>query len=300
MSDELRGLAIIVTGAGKGLGRAYACHAAAAGASVVVNDVDVVAARDTADFMKSNGGTALIDNNDISTWEGAEALVGACRAAYGTVNGLVNNAGVFYMADTWAADPMRSKRLIEINVLGPLFCTIAASRVMKENRGGCIVNAGSTGAAGLGRVAAYAASKGAITSLTFATANDLGTVGIRVNSIWPAAETPMLSEMVRTMQADGNQVRVEDLRKAGLKPSTTIAPLVTYLLSPLSEGVTGQAFYFDGRTLAVVVQTPYTQSPSVIREDGWDFAAVAAAINGPLAAHRQPYGPAGDLFKAVE
>jgi len=278
MDRALDGKAIIITGSGKGLGRAYAEDAAAAGAAVVVNDVDTDAAADVVESIRRAGGIAVPDRHDVSTPDGAAALVDACVAEFGSVHGLVNNAGVHQEANLWEADLRQVKSLIEINVLGAIYCTIHAVRVMKEAGGGSIINAGSVAAHGGQQTQAYSTSKGALTSFSYSSAIDLEALGIRVNAIWPTALTPMVINLVAT----SSRPEVVGMDK--------VAPLVTYLLSPLADGISGQAFHFDGRTLGIVPLIPLGESPRVTR-GSWDVEQISQALDtGALAGELQPYG----------
>jgi NAD(P)-dependent dehydrogenase (short-subunit alcohol dehydrogenase family) len=284
--DLLQGRAVVVTGAGRGLGRAYALDAAGAGAAVLVNDVDADRASAVADEIADRGGRAIATDHDIADAAQAFGLIATCAEAFGRIDGLVNNAGLYHEAPLWAEEPDRVRRAVEVNVLGTTYCTIAAARAMR--RGGAIVNASSGGLYGFPTTATYGTTKGAVTALTFAAALDLEERGIRVNAISPKALTRLTANALGRHSAPlgGDEAPLADIER---RLPERIAPLVTYLLSDDSDGITGQFLRFDGERLAIVPTTGFADHPSVFRED-WDPAAVAAAFAGPLRDALQPYG----------
>lgn len=281
----LAGRAVIVTGAGRGLGRAYALDLAAHGAFVVVNDVDADEAAAVADSI---GDAALASGHDVSEPAAVDALTQSCVDRFGRLDGLVNNAGRYHEALPWEERPERILAAVSVNVVGALLCQAAASRVMRANGGGAIVNASSGGMFGFPQVSTYAATKGALAALTFSSALDLEAAGIRVNAISPMALTRM------TEGALGRDLTPSTSDKpplAGIedKPPERIAPLVTFLLSDLAEGITGQFFRFDGTRLSVVTTDAFADHPSIVA-DAWHPDGFAHAFAGPLAGHLQPYG----------
>jgi NAD(P)-dependent dehydrogenase (short-subunit alcohol dehydrogenase family) len=275
VSTSLDGRAVVVTGAGQGLGRAFALHAAAVGGAVVVNDVDADLAHDTADAITATGGVAVVSTHSVADAEQARALVELCVAEYGRLDGLVNNAALNYSATPWEEDTDLVRELVEVNVLGVIYTGVAAVRVMGD--GGSIVNISSGAALGQRELGTYAASKGAVASLTYSWALDLETAGIRVNAVCPLARTRMVLASERATR--------------NCPPDRTperIAPLVTFLLGDRSLGVTGQVIRCNGPQLHIVGQ-PFFKEPVLTREN-WDDESVARAFDQVFGAHLEPYG----------
>lgn len=273
---SLEGRAVVVTGAGGGLGRAFATHLARSGAAVVVNDVAGERARATAETVTAQGGAAVVSEHSVADPEQAQAVVDLCVGEFGRVDGLVNNAGVTYDALPTEEDPGRVRELIGVNVLGVIYTGLAAARAM-AGRGGSIVNLCSGASLGQRSLATYAASKGAVASLTYSWALDLEDVGIRVNAVCPLARTGMVLGSERALR--------------GCPPDRTpdrVAPLVTFLLGDEAAGVTGQLIRCTGPQLHVVGQ-PYLKGPILERET-WDSRSVARAFAEVLGAHLEPYG----------
>ena len=192
MSGILAGKSVVVTGAGRWLGEAFAVHAAHAGASVVVNDVDAECARRVVDTIREHGGRAVASGASVAVAEQAEELVAGCVAEFGRIDGLVNNAGLNYETLPWEDEPDAMRELVEVNVLGPMYTGVAAMRAMLPHGGGSIVNISSGASFGQRKLGTYAASKCAVASLTYAWALDCEQVGIRVNAVCPLAHTRMV------------------------------------------------------------------------------------------------------------
>jgi NAD(P)-dependent dehydrogenase (short-subunit alcohol dehydrogenase family) len=271
----LEGKAVVVTGAGRGLGQAFALHAAASGAAVVVNDVEGDLAGEVAGGIRDAGGRAVASGHSVADPDEARALVELCVAQFGMIDGLVNNAGLNYKAPPWQDDPAQIRALVEVNVLGPLYCGTAAAEVMHAQGSGVIVNIGSGSLIGQRNAAAYSASKGAVASMTYSWAVDLAEHGIRVNALAPMALTRMVWDDPQARQQYGSN-----------PPPDRIAPIVTYLLSDLSAGITGQFIRLTGDKLHVVVQ-PAIKKP-VLHRDQWEVEDIAKAFDGELAAALEP------------
>ncbi|MGH3873700.1 MAG: SDR family NAD(P)-dependent oxidoreductase [Pseudonocardiaceae bacterium] len=274
----LDGKAVVITGAGRGLGEAYALHAARAGARVVVNDIDGDLAEAVAARIVEQGGHAVASAQSVRDPDQAGGVVDRCLAEFGRIDGLVNNAALNYRALPWEEDVHAVRELIEVNVLGVLYCGIAAARVMRRQRAGSIVNIASGSSLGSRCAGAYSAAKGAVASVTYSWALDLAEMGVRVNGVCPLAWTRMVERSTPAIQARVTPQRTPD----------RVAPLITYLLSDRAEGITGQLIRFTGDALRIVRQ-PAFKDPELHR-DTWTTEDIAAAFDGILDHHLEPFG----------
>lgn len=270
--DDLDGEAVIITGAGRGLGAAYAHAIAAAGAPVMINDVHSESAEAVAAEIRATGGRAVAEPGDVRDPETAQAMVDRCVAEYGFVSGLVNNAAVCKMEPFLDTKLEDLRLMLEVNVLGVFNCARAALPPMLRQGRGSIVNATSGSNAGLNGLSCYGATKGAVASFTYAWASELRNTGIRVNAISPMAATQMSGH------------------NPHLPPPEVSAPLAVYLLSKRSQGVTGQVVRIHGRKLSLMAH-PANRAP-VLEHDAWTTQLIAEAFDQQLAAMQLPTGVA--------
>jgi NAD(P)-dependent dehydrogenase (short-subunit alcohol dehydrogenase family) len=274
----LKGRAVVVTGAGRGLGEAFSVHLAQAGVRVVANDVDVELAERTAANIRDHGGQAVASGHTVTDPAQAQALVQLCVDEFGSIDGLVNNAGLNYEALPWQEEPDQIRELVEVNVLGVMYTGIAAIKAMvAQGTGGAIVNISSGASLGQRKLGVYAASKGAVASLTYSWALDLEDVGIRVNAVCPLAHTRMVWKSERSLR--------------NCPPDRTpsrIAPVVLFLLSDDAEGITGQLVRCNGPQLHIIGQ-PYLKAP-ILERQTWDTETVRRAFDEVFSAHLEPYG----------
>jgi NAD(P)-dependent dehydrogenase (short-subunit alcohol dehydrogenase family) len=279
----LEGKAIVITGAGRGMGEAHARLAAAEGAKVVVNDVDAREAERVAQGIREQGGEALARVADISVWDEAEALVQFCVSSFGDLDGFVNNAALFHMALADDETEARVRRIFEVNVLGNAFCGYAALRHMMRRGRGSLVNVSSGAHAGIRAQSAYGGSKGAVASLTYGWALDVAGTEVRVNAVSPIGLTRMVdatADYFRSQgQGDGHRITI---------PPENNSPLVIYLLSDLAKGVNGQVVRVQGAAMNLMTH-PAVLHPGVESPE-WTVSAVARAFSSVLHQQQLPLG----------
>lgn len=271
----LTGAAVAITGAAAGLGLAYARGCAAAGAQVVVADLDGTAAEAVAAGIRAAGGRAIGLRHDVQDPAAAEELVTRCVASFGCIDGFVANAGLMRPDDAVDLDPADVAPMLATNIGGVVYGATAAIRAMRAaGTGGSIVTVTSGALQGLAGLSLYGATKGAVMSLTYAWALEGAAMGIRCNAIAPLAHTAMSAQSSASARFPGG-------------PAEAIAPAVVHLLSAASAPMTGQIVRFDGRRLGLMDPPRLT---AVTQRECWDAAAVAEALDGVLAEAIAPVG----------
>lgn len=281
--DNLAGKTLLLTGAGRGIGRALARHLAAEGAALVVNDLDADLLDTLVTEIAGEGGRALAAPGSVSDPAVADGLVATAVNHFGGLDGLVNNAGVHYESTPWKEDPARARQLVEVNVLGTLYCGMAALRYFIGQRRGSLVNVTSGAHLGVAGQATYAASKGAVASLTYAWALDARPYNVRVNAVAPLARTRMTDALAAYKPTGGNTAS-----GVVVPEPDALAPLFGYLLADRSAAVTGQILRFNGRELSLISH-PVIGAVRYGR-DHWDIAAVEEVIAGAMKATLSPVG----------
>jgi 3-oxoacyl-[acyl-carrier protein] reductase len=241
--------AAIVTGAAKGLGRAYALALADAGWPVVA--ADVLDAEPVAGEITTRGGRAVAVHADVSDETSVDKLVAATLQRFGTIEALVNNAAIFTSIEKKPFDQLTVDewdRMFAVNVRGTWLCCRAAAPSMKEAGGGRIVNVSSmTVPGGVPLFLHYVASKAAIVGLTRALARELGEWGICVNAIAPdyvphdpayTAQQPEMAATIASQRCFRRDMTADDL-----------VGTLLYLVGPGAAFVTGQTLYVNGGRL---------------------------------------------------
>ena len=246
----LAGKVAVITGAGRGIGRATALGFASAGASVVVNDTggaingvgrDQTIADSVVAEIVSVGGRAVANHLSVADRAGAQEIIETAVSAYGRVDVLVNNAGIARQNMIWDMPEADFDAMLGTHLKGAWNCISAAAPRFIEQRSGCILNV-SSGVATIGAVAntGYTAAKAGVIGLTFGAALDLGPYGIRVNVIFPAGHSRL----------DGKPEPWRDVYPTHPRPTMdparwpleAVPPLFVYLASDEARDINGQLF----------------------------------------------------------
>ena len=233
---------VIVTGAGKGLGRAYALELGRGGASVLVNDLPGTHDADAVvSEIEGAGGRAAASYQDVTSREGGEAIVAEAVEHFGSLHGLVNNAGILRNNLFEDLTDQQIDAVLAVHLKGAFHVTQPAYRLMSENGYGRILNVSSNTAFGLYGLINYAAAKAGLFGFTTSLALEGAERGVLVNALFPnATSTIMENDPIPGFAEDERFMAAFDAIAHNYGPET-IAPLVAYLVSPACS-VTGEGF----------------------------------------------------------
>ncbi len=238
----------LVTGATSGIGRACALRLAADGFAVVVGGRSAERAAEVVDEITAGGGTATTALGDVAESGYGDAAVAATVAAHGRLDVLVNAAGVITRSDAEGTTDDEWHRIMSTNVDGLFRTSRAALPAIRAAGGGTIVNVSSTnGLVGAAGLAAYCASKGAVTNLTRAMALDHAAEGIRVNAVCPGAvDTRMLYSEGSGTVDEVRDRNLPDIPEGRIPDGSEVAELVAFLADDRSRHITGANISIDG------------------------------------------------------
>lgn len=283
---HLDGRTVIVTGAGRGIGREHALLFAQEGASVVVNDLGGAQdgsgaasgpAQDVVDEIVAAGGRAVANSSDVADADGAKSIVATALDAFGRIDGLVNNAGILRDRVLVNIEDDDWDLVVRVNLRGSFLMTREVGRYWREQSkagadvSGAVVNTSSeSGVFGNPGQANYAAAKAAIASLTQVASKELQRYDVRVNAILPQARTRL------TEGAFGDALAAKEGEFDRMDPAN-VSPFVGYLLSPVCP-LTGEVFLVGGSRVQRIA--PWTKDPNwkLMTEGRWTVSDLEKAV----------------------
>ncbi len=241
----LKGKTAVITGSGRGIGKAVARKLASYGANIVINDIpSSLYADETCEEIKAMGVGCICIKGDVTKLDDVKALVDGAVKEFGTVDIFVNNAGI-----TRDGLMLRMKEedwdlVMNINLKGAFNCIKTAARPMMKNKGGSIINMASVvGVMGNAGQANYSASKGGLIALTKTTAKEFSAKGIRCNAVAPGF---IQSAMTDQLSDDIKQKYYDAIPLGRFGTVENIADAVAFLASDMSSYITGQVICVDG------------------------------------------------------
>ncbi len=298
-NGTLDGKVAVVTGAGRGIGRATALSLAHEGALVVVNDLgagidgegsDISPAQKVVGEIEKAGGKAVANGDSVADWNGATNIIACALDTFGRIDCVVNNAGILRDRIFHKMVPEEWEAVIGVHLNGSFYVSRAAAPHFRKQESGAFVHMTSTsGLIGNFGQANYAAAKLGITALSKSIALDMSRFTVRSNCISPFAWSRMIGSI--PTDTPEQKARVEKLKS--MTPDK-IAVLATFLLSDTAADVTGQIFASRGNEVFLMSQSrPYR---SMHREDGWTLPTLAERLVPAFKNDLYPLERSGEVF----
>lgn len=295
-AEDLTGRVAVVTGSGRGLGRAYAVALGRAGADVVVNDIDAESAEEAAGLVRDAGGRAAVVVAPVGPAETADLLVATAVTEFGRLDAMIANAGVLRDRVMWKLTDEDFDLVVDTHLRGSFTCGRAAAVHFREaGEGGRIILVGSpAGQFGSFGQTAYAACKAGLVAMARTWSLELARAEVTVNAVIPTAMTAMTGTMPIYQEAYHRFLEGEPLppvirREHALGSPDDVAPLIVWLASDASSGVSGQAIGLGGDRLTLYAHPGVLETRDA--DGGWTSAGIARVWDAELGAHAQSSGP---------
>jgi hypothetical protein len=290
---------VVVTGAGRGIGRGMALLAASQGAKVVVNDLggstegegkDASPADDVVAEIKKAKGQAVANYDSVAEPESAERIIKTAVENFGRIDGVINNAGILRDRIFHRMSIVDWDMVIKVHLMGSFYVSRAAANYFRDQQSGAFVHFTSTsGLIGNFGQANYAAAKLGIVGLSRGIALDMQRFNVRSNCVSPFAWSRMIGTI--PTETDEEKARVERIKTMS---ADKIAPLAIYLLSDLAKGVSGQIF--AARKDEIFLFSQMRPVRSVHRSEGWTPQTLAEHMLPAVKPHLTPLERSGDVF----
>jgi NAD(P)-dependent dehydrogenase (short-subunit alcohol dehydrogenase family) len=297
MGDRLKGKVAIVTGGGRGIGRAESLLFAEEGAKVVINDLggepdgsgkSASPADDVVKEIKDRGGEAVANYDDVASVEGGENIIKTALDAFGRLDILVNNAGLYRDRMIFKMSPEEWDIVIKVDLYGAYNCTRPACMIFREQRSGRIINTSSE--AGLGNMgqANYSAAKEGVIGFTRTVARDMGKYGVTCNAVRPRAATritdlPELRAAIDRAKAEGTAMPPGADVILSLPQPEKMVPFIVYLATDEAAGINGRTFMVSGDKISLYSEPEEIKTISP-KQGGWTLDELSAIVPGTLAA----------------
>ena len=295
----LEGKAVVVTGAGGGIGRDFALAMAAHGASVVVNDIgasvhgegsDAGPAQKVVEEIRKAGGKAVENTDSVADWQSANRIVEACVGNFGKIDAVVNNAGILRDRFFFNMSVEEWRAVIDVHLNGSFYVSRAAAPHFKsQNSGAYVFMTSTSGLIGNLGQANYSAAKLGLAALSKSVALDMAKYHVRSNCIAPFAWSRMIGSI--PTETPDQKTRVEKLKTM---ETAKIAPLAVFLISDRSRDVSGQIFSVRANEIFLMGQSRPLRS--VHRAEGWTPETVGSHAIPALRSAFYPLDRTQDVF----
>jgi NAD(P)-dependent dehydrogenase (short-subunit alcohol dehydrogenase family) len=290
---------VIVTGAGRGIGRDFALDLARHGARVVVNDIgtsvsghgqDGGPAQSVVDEITAMGGQAVANSDSVAEWASAQRIVASAMDGFGRIDAVVNNAGILRDRFFFNMDPEEWRAVIDVHLHGAFYVSRAAAGAFRAQQSGSYVHIVSTsGLIGNLGQANYSAAKMGIVALSKSIAMDMARFNVRSNCISPFAWSRMIGAI--PTETDEQKERVARLQRM---ETAKIAPLATYLASDAAAGVSGQIFAV--RANEIFLMSQIRPMRSMHDGEGWTAETIAQRAIPAMKPNFYPLDRSQDVF----
>jgi len=281
MGDRLKGKVAVVTGAGRGLGRAHALALAAEGAKVVVNDPggagdgtgsSTSPADEVVKEIKATSGEAVANYDTVATMEGGERIIKAALDNFGRLDILVNNAGILRDRMIFNMTEEEWDAVMKVHLYGHFNCTKPACVIFRQQRSGRIINTSSEAWLGNVSQANYSAAKAGIIGFTRTVARDMGRYGVTCNAICPLAKTrlglrPEQLEAAKKAAEKGDTFMLEVWQRIEHLTPEDVSPFVVYLATDEAANINGCVFSVQGGDIGIYPDPVLTRT--LYKEGRW-------------------------------
>ena len=299
MAGLMEGKAVVVTGAGGGIGREIAIAMALEGADVVINDIGAsltgegtsgTPAEQTKQIIEQRGGRAAISTDSVSEWANAQKIVQCALDSFGRIDAVVNNAGILRDVIFHRMTPEDWLAVINVHLNGSFYVSRAAAEHFRKQEGGAFVHMTSTsGLIGNFGQANYSAAKLGIAALSKSIALDMARYKVRSNCIAPFA----WSRMTSSIPAETPEQKARLAKLQQMTPDKN-APLAVFLASDAAHDVSGQVFAVRMNEIFLFNQSRPIRS--IHSAEGWTPSSVAAQAYPALKPNMLPLDRSGDVF----